>query len=100
MAAPTTAAIGRHSSRDQRMDHLRRCRSEQLVSHRTHGTAVAALLGMVLAILPAALGTPATAAPASSDAIQRFGSCLTAGGQGHLLLMLDTTPSLQTSDPN
>lgn len=70
------------------------------MSHPTRGTVFAALLGMVLAILPAALSAPAVAASTSSDSIQRFGSCLTAGGQGHLLLMLDTTPSLQTSDPN
>ena len=57
-----------------------------------------------LALLPFALPTSASAltpsAPAaqSSDAIQRFGACLTAGGQGHLLLLLDTSASLQETD--
>lgn len=70
------------------------------MSRRLLAAAVAALIGMTLAIVPTGMGTPAAAAPTSPpDAVQRFGSCLSAGGQGHLLLMLDTSPSLRTTDP-
>ena len=34
-----------------------------------------------------------------NEAIQRFGSCIAAGGQGRVLLLLDTSGSLKNTDP-
>ena len=70
------------------------------MSRRGFGALVAALIGLSLAIVPGTVASPAAAAPGDSDAVQRFGSCLAAGGHGDLLLVLDTSGSLQDTDPN
>ena len=63
-------------------------------------------VGVVLVWVVAAQLLFASAPPAaadssddSSDAIQRFGSCLAAGSTGDLLVVLDTSASLQDTDP-
>ena len=69
------------------------------MSKRRLGAGLAALLGLVLPVFAAPVVGWAAAAPADSDAVQRFGSCLAAGGKGDLLLVLDTSRSLQETDP-
>lgn len=63
----------------------------------TRAWASLALLPFVLPSSAAALTPPASPAE-SSDAIQRFGACLAAGGQGNLVLLLDTSASLRGTD--
>ena len=65
-------------------------------------------LWSVLAALAAVMAgltftaTPATAAPAGAagQAVQRLGGCLSSGGQGRILLVLDTSASLADTDPD
>ncbi|CAN5278759.1 hypothetical protein BH09ACT11_BH09ACT11_06540 [soil metagenome] len=58
-------------------------------------TVLASLVTLVLVGLPQA----ASAANTGREAVQRFGSCLAAGGSGHLVLLLDTSGSLRETDP-
>lgn len=65
-------------------------------------------LGAALAALAAVLASlmftvpPASAAPAGAaeKAVQRLGGCLSSGGQGRILLVLDTSASLADTDPD
>lgn len=58
------------------------------------------IAGTLLVFVFTALPVASSAAGASeSEAIQRFGACLAAGGQGRVLLMLDTSGSLEGTDP-
>lgn len=61
--------------------------------------AVLVLLGLGLSPSAGAAVTGLARAAGDSDAVQRFGSCLAAGGHGDLLLLFDTSPSLENSDP-
>jgi len=64
--------------------------------------AAVTLLGGQLAAGAASRPEAAAVDPTNGagDAIQRFGSCLAAGSTGDLLLVLDTSASLQTTDPD
>ena len=66
-----------------------------MVSIRGHA---AAILGCVVLAL-SLVTLPATAADTDSEPVRRLGACLDAGGQGRFLLLLDTSASLQESDP-
>ena len=63
---------------------------------RRLGTALAALAAVMAGLTYAS--APATSAPAD-EAIQRLGGCLSSGGQGRILLVLDTSASLADTDP-
>lgn len=64
------------------------------------GTRIAASLS-AFAMLTASWVAAATAvAPAAAnDAIDRLGSCLAGGGEGRVLVLMDTSASLRSSDP-
>lgn len=55
-----------------------------------------------LVMLPASwVGTSSAAAPpAANDSIDRLGACLAAGGEGRVLVLMDTSASLRASDPD
>ncbi|QIX27211.1 VWA domain-containing protein [Nocardioides sp. JQ2195] len=55
------------------------------------------LLGLALIPLTSSAEESSTG---GTGAVQRFGSCLTSGGQGSLLLLMDTSASLQQTDPD
>lgn len=52
----------------------------------------------VMAIAPTASAAPA-AGPATQEAVANFGSCMAAEGKGDLLLLIDESASLKSSDP-
>jgi hypothetical protein len=53
------------------------------------------MIGASILIVPTAVA----ADDAGRDAVRRFGGCLAGKSSGHLLLLLDTSSSLQKSDP-
>lgn len=57
--------------------------------------AIMALLGILRSTAP---GTAAD--DPGRESVRRFGSCLAAGAQGRLLLLMDTSASLRTTDPD
>lgn len=63
-------------------------------------TRIAASLA-ALAMLPASwvAATSAAAPVAANDSIDRLGACLAAGGEGRVLVLMDTSASLRSSDP-
>ncbi|MFY2786889.1 vWA domain-containing protein [Rhodococcus sp. MALMAid1271] len=61
---------------------------------------VVALVG-ISACLPIAAAQPPPAAPAeATTAVDNFGACIAGQKQGNLLLMIDESGSLKSSDPN
>lgn len=63
---------------------------------------LAAALALVAAPLTIAIAPASNAVggPAENEAMQQLGSCLASGKQGDLLLVLDTSLSLEESDPD
>src|SRR5215475_2285234 len=69
-----------------------------------------ALVGVALATLPAGASAPAAtgsdasashlAAPVRSPALEDVGACMLQRRRGDVLLLVDASPSLRTTDPN
>lgn len=55
-----------------------------------------------LVMLPASWVATSSAAapPVANDSIDRLGACLAAGGEGRVLVLMDTSASLRASDPD
>jgi hypothetical protein len=64
-----------------------------------HLLGLATVLACVIAIAPPA-GALTSNAGTQTDPVQRLGACLSAGGQGDFLLVLDESASLTTTDPD
>ncbi|WP_146207212.1 vWA domain-containing protein [Nocardioides silvaticus] len=100
MAAPVAVVCGGRGGGSERLDHRRCAGQGQLVSRRPLAVLVSTLIaGSLLSISSPGVHATATLAETDEGAVQRFGSCLAGGGEGHVLLVLDTSRSLQETDP-